>query len=119
MTDAAFYAEMEQLALELLTDFGIPATYRYQPPKPKPNNQGIVITPKAEDKAGLAVRTNSEAVAKMFERSATAIFVAKFPVEPQTEHKLLTNGETWKIQELKVIKPIGSMIICFASCVAP
>jgi hypothetical protein len=120
MTDTAFYAEMDQLATELLTDFGSPATYRSFPPKPKPNAEGIVINPAPVDKPGLAVRTTSEEVLKMFEQTATVVMVVKFPVEPSPDGRIIHANEVWKPQEIKPVKPLGTaMIVAFVSCVKP
>ena len=119
MTDTAFYDRMDELAVRLLTKFGSPATCRSFPPKPKPNNQGIVVTPPPEDTPGLAVRTMSKDLLSLFEKASTAVLVVKFPVEPSTDGLIIHAGQTWKPQEIKLVKPVGTMIMAFVSCVKP
>lgn len=118
MTDTAFYSAMDSLASELLSEFGSPATFRTVT-RTKPNAQG-----KSEkstvDVAGLAVRTSNKHVQEMFEKTSTVMMVVKFPSEPGTDSLIIHAGETWKIQEVKVVNPLGtSMIIAFVSCVKP
>ena len=120
MTDTSFYEDMDELATELLTDFGSPATYRYQGPKPKPDANGIVVKPAPVDTPGLAVRVSYQSVLNMFEKSSDVAMVVKFPREPEVEQRIIHAGETWKIQEIKPVKPLGtSMIVAFVSCVKP
>lgn len=118
MTDTAFYADMDQLATELLTDFGSPATLRTIVVS-KPNAEGKVQkTP--TDWAGLGVRTNNQQVMQMFEKASSMAMVVKFAKEPAAETLIVHGNETWKIQEVKVVKPLGtSMIVAFVSCVKP
>lgn len=118
MTDTSFYRDMDSLASELLTEFGSPATSRTVT-KTKPNAQG-----KSEkstvDVAGLAVRTSNQHVQAMFEKTSTVMMVVKFPTEPGTESFIIHANEIWKVQEVKIINPLGtSMIVAFVSCVKP
>lgn len=118
MTDTAFYAEMDELATELLTDFGSPATLRTIVVS-KPNNEGKV-TKTPTDWAGLGVRTNNQQILNMFEKAATMAMAVKFATEPASEALVIHANETWKIQEVKVVKPLGTaFIVAFVSCVKP
>lgn len=118
MTDTAFYSDMDALATELLTDFGSPATLRTIT-KSKPDLEGKVQSVPT-DKPGLAVRTTNQQVIKMFDKSSTVVMIAKFPAEPAPEALVIHATETWKVQEVKLAKPLGtSMIVAFLSCVKP
>lgn len=121
MTDTTFYSRMDELATKLLTKFGSPATYRSTPPAPKPNAQGIVIKPAPVDTPGLGVRTMNREVMDMFQKQSEIAMVVKFPVASlDTEQKIVHGGETWKIQEIKPVNPLGtSMLVAFVSCVKP
>jgi len=118
MTDTAFYSEMDNLATELLTEFGSPATLRtVTVSKPDANGKTTKTT---TDAAGLGVRTTNKKVIEMFERSSTIAMVVKFASEPAPESLIIHANETWKVQEVKPVKPLGtSMIVAFVSCVKP
>jgi len=120
MTDANFYAEMDALATELLTEFGSPATLVRQGPTPKPNAEGKVLKPTAQHFPGLAVKTLSEQVRNNLTGEFTHMHVVKFPVRPVFDDKIIHAGETVLVKTLKLVNPAGQgLIVAFLGSIEP
>lgn len=117
MTDQVFYQEMDQLAVELLTDFGSLATLRSFT-KTKPNADGKVEKVPT-DTPGLAVQTLSEVVLNAMSMDTQVKLVYKGAREPQVEWHLIHAGKTWEVKEVKLAAPVGQMIVAFLGCNKP
>jgi len=120
MTDTAFYAEMNALATELLTEFGSPATLVRQGPVPKPNAEGKVVKPTPQHFPGLAVETLSEAVRDQLTGEFKYVHVVKFPTKPQIDDKLVHAGQVVEVKTLKLVDPAGTgLIVAFLGSIKP
>jgi hypothetical protein len=109
MTDQAFFDGLNQLAEELLGDFGQMTTLR-RVTKSKPNAAGKVVKTTV-DSPGRAVMTSNVLVVGQLNGTFDAAFVAKFPVAVEDEDDIFMSGTWWKVTSLKRVSPEGNRII--------
>ncbi len=109
MTDTQFYNDMEQLANELMSDFGTPATLR-KVVTGKPDAEGKA-TQTPDDTPGLGVRVTSKEMMDALELKGDLMFAAKFPADTDEGDLIIHAGVSFSILSTKRVNPEGTRLM--------